>query len=74
MLKAFQKAPVTHFCWGLQWEHGVKFLESTTEQTRWLQLIKLLRMNLTLPKEFLQEWFDSEQQLSHLWATAAWKG
>lgn len=57
---------------GLQWEQGVKFPVSTTEQTRWLQLIELLGMNSTLPQELLQEWFESpEQQLSHLWAITA---
>lgn len=65
----------SHFYWGLQWEQGVKFPESTTEQTRQLQLTELLGMNLTLPQEFLQQWFDSpEQQLSHLWAAAVWEG
>lgn len=45
----------------------MKFPESTTEQTRWLQLRELLGTNLTLPQEILQEWTDSpEQQLSNL--------
>lgn len=43
--------------------------ESTTEQTRWLQLKELLGINLTLLLEFLQERSDSpKQQFSHLWA------
>lgn len=71
------KNSITHFYWGLQWDEGVKFSESTTEQTRRLQPRELLGINLTLPQELLQEWFDSpEQQLSHLWAIAAignWK-
>lgn len=59
---------------GLQWEQRVRLPESTTEQTRWLQLKELLGINLTRLLEFLQEWSDSpKQQFSHLWALGDWK-